>query len=141
MFLCLTRRTEKQTMRAAQRTSREQRRNQEKHMARAKQKPAPQDLPGVDGPGVGRVVIKEIEKVAKKFIVVDEELKDAKERHESLKLELAEIMRQHEAELGRDAEGALRYYTDEMCVSIEPGKLKLKVTSNGDVEDPDAENN
>jgi hypothetical protein len=128
-------------MRAEQEPAASSGATKERHMARAKQKPAPQDLPGVDGPGVGRVVIKEIEKIAKKFIAANEELKDAKERHESLKLELGEIMRQHEAELGKDAEGAIRYYCDDLCVVIEPGKLKLKVTSNGDTEDPDNDQN
>lgn len=92
----------------------------------------------MDGPGVGRVVIKEIEKIAKQFIAIDEELKDCKERHESLKMELAAAMGEHAEELGRDAEGAIRYYCDDLCVEIAPGKSKLKVTSNGDLEDPDA---
>lgn len=104
-------------------------------------KPEPQDLPEMRGPGVAPLVIKSVEAAAKRFIMADDELKEVKETHEAAKLALEQEMREHADELGRDAEGVIRYYCDDLCISVEPGKAKIKVKANGTVEDPDNENN
>lgn len=91
----------------------------------------------MEGPGVGRVVIKEIEKVAEQFVRLDEEHDEAKDALESVKLELGALMAQHADALGRDTEGVVRYYCGDVCVTVAPGKSKITVVSKDDVQDPD----
>jgi hypothetical protein len=91
--------------------------------------PKPLDLPGVTGPGVGLPVITELDDKALAYVELDDQLKALKEEHESAKLELTVCLDAHADELGKDAEGVIRYYSGEVCISAEPGKRKIKVTT------------
>lgn len=100
-----------------------------------------QDLPEMKGPGVAPVQIPALDKLARKFLIVAEELKAQKETHEAAKLALQEALEEHADELGRDAEGAVRYYCGDVAITMAPGKTKITVTAQADMEDPDNENN
>ena len=100
-----------------------------------------QDLPAMTGPGVAPIQIPALDKLARKFLIVAEELKAQKETHEAAKLALQEALEEHADELGRDAEGAVRYYCGGVAITMAPGKTKITVTAQADMEDPDNKNN
>ena len=100
-----------------------------------------QDLPEMKGPGVAPIQIPALDKLARKFLIVAEELKAQKETHEAAKLALQEALEEHADELGRDAEGVVRYYCGDVAITMAPGKTKITVTAQADMEDHDNENN
>ncbi len=100
-----------------------------------------QDLPEMKGPGVAPVQIPALDKPARKFLIAAEALKAQKETHEAAKLALQEALEEHADELGRDAEGAVRYYCGDVAITMAPGKTKITVTAQADMEDLDNENN
>ena len=96
-----------------------------------------QDLPEMRGPGVAPIQIPALDKLARKFLIAAEELKAQKETHEAAKLELQAALEEHADELGRDAEGAVRYYCGDVSITLAPGKVKITVAANSGLEDPD----
>jgi hypothetical protein len=100
-----------------------------------------QDLPEMKGPGVAPIQIPALDKLARKFLIAKEEHEAAKDTLEVAKVELQAALEEHADELGRDAEGAVRYYCGDVAITMAPGKTKITVTAQADMEDPDNENN
>ena len=100
-----------------------------------------QDLPEMRGPGVAPIQIPALDKAGKKFLIAKEEHDEAKETLEAAKVELQAALEEHADELGRDAEGAVRYYCGDVAITMAPGKTKITVTAQADMEDPENENN
>jgi hypothetical protein len=95
------------------------------------------ELPNVDGPGVGKVRIPEIDAQARIYC----EHRDARMAAGRLEIDakdkLIELLHAHEKKIGRNGKGKLYYEFDNITALLEPTdeKLTVKVKVEGD-EDP-----
>lgn len=81
----------------------------------ARKKAAPKsELPLGDGPGVGRVVIKELDELADTYKRIRDRRQDLTKKEVESKERLTAAMHKHEKIIGKDPDGAMRYvYVDE----------------------------
>lgn len=112
----------------------------------AKKASSKSEVPLGDGPGVGRLVIKELDELAKKYKAFRNRRQDLTEKEVESKDALTEAMHRHEASLGRDKEGAMRYvYEDDdsptgrSVVEVKPTDESTKVKPFKDPGAPDTE--
>lgn len=97
-----------------------------------------------DAPGVGRVVIAELDEKAKKYKNFRNRRQDLTEKEVESKDDLTEAMHKYEAQLGRDDKGAIYYVfededspTGRSVVEVKPTDEQTKVRSFKDPGDPD----
>lgn len=98
--------------------------------------PKPQDLPAMDGPGVGHKRISEIESAADKVLSLNDKIKRLREtKSEADKVLLSKIQK-HRAELGENGNGETVYRYDDLIVIVtEKMQIKIKeAISAGDEE-------
>jgi hypothetical protein len=81
---------------------------------------------GLTGPGVAPVRIKQLDKLAREYIVERDKRLVLTPREVAAKQRLIEAMHSHAKEL-RLPDGTLVYHYDETLISLIPGKEKLKV--------------
>lgn len=94
-------------------------------------------LPGVDGPGTGKVNIPAINEQA----TVYQRIRDRRQKltidEVEAKDKLSALMHEHADEIGKDGEGVMRYITDEdKEVILAPAGESLKVREYKDPGDP-----
>jgi len=90
------------------------------------------DLPGVEGPGVSPVTIPEVEDLADKYVEARDKRMRLGEKEVEAKTALTTALHAHESEIGKDAEGAIRYVyhggeKDRRVIVLKPSEEKLKV--------------
>src|ERR1700722_14028478 len=100
-------------------------------------KPKNPDLPGVSGPGVATVRIKEIDKLCAIYVEARDERIECTQREVPAKKNLIAALHAHEKELGRDPEGTIRYEYDGVLVLLTHGEEKLKVKAASDESEDD----
>lgn len=97
--------------------------------------PKQEDIPGVEGPGVSRPKVKEIDKAAAKYIGIRDDRMTLTEKEVEARATLSEVMHKH---------NLTRYIYDDQLVTVEPGKEKIKVRTVDepeDLENTDDDNN
>lgn len=97
-----------------------------------KETPEPQELPEMEGAGVGRVKIAEIDRLARKYNKLKEERCAITPSECAAKQELIEAIDRHADEIGKDAEGVVRYYAGDWRIELTPGKRTLRVSTSDD---------
>lgn len=92
-----------------------------------KKKEVEQDLPGVDGPGVGLVQIPEVNRAAGDYFRKKEARCEMTPEEVKAKKKLMDLLHAHEDKIGRDADGVLRYTFEDKVVMLSPGEDHLTV--------------
>jgi predicted ArsR family transcriptional regulator len=90
------------------------------------------ELPGVEGPGVAPKRIKMLERLADDYAEKRDDRIAASALETAAKKKLAEAVHQHEAEIGKDPEGVIRYEYDggtksRRVILLKPAGEELKV--------------
>jgi hypothetical protein len=93
------------------------------------------DLPGIEGPGVAKASIPEINSLVEAYIKERDKRCKMTPIEIAAKQKLIEALHRHEAEIGRNSEGQLRYAHNDLVVLLKPGKETLKVTTEDEDED------
>lgn len=94
-------------------------------------------LPGVEGPGTGKVNIPEINEQATTYQRIRDRRQKLTLDEVEAKDKLSELMHAHAAEIGKDGEGVMRYITDEdKEVILAPAGESLKVREYKDPGEP-----
>jgi hypothetical protein len=94
-----------------------------------------QELPGVEGPGVGRVKIKVLDIAAADYVKARDARMKLTEKEVLTKAKLSDAMHRNEAKLPRLPDGTMIYRFDDQVITLLPGKEQLKVKNAG--SDPD----
>jgi hypothetical protein len=97
-------------------------------MAKAKT----QELPGVEGPGVSPVSIPEIEKLADAYVDARDKRVKLTTKEVEAKTNLLAALHAHEKEIGKTADGEIRYVynggdKDRRVILLKPSDEKLRV--------------
>ena len=95
------------------------------------------DLPGIEGPGVAQASIPEIDSLAEAYIKERDKRCAMTPKELAAKGKLIEALHKHEAVIGRNGEGQLRYVHNDLVITLKPGKETLKVKEKTDEEDDD----
>lgn len=90
------------------------------------------NLPGISGPGVGGVSIPEIDKAYEKYVPLKDARVAASTKEVEAKEKLVSLLHAHEAEIGKDGSGTLRYKYDGKLIMIVPTDEKLKIVNSPD---------
>lgn len=96
-------------------------------------RPKPQDLPGVEGPGVSPVKIKELERLGDKFIEIRDDKAELARKLSKIEAQMAEIMTEN---------GLSKYQFSDQEMILKQGKVHVKiktVKAEGVEVDPDDE--
>jgi hypothetical protein len=96
-------------------------------------RPRATDLPGIEGPGVAPVKIKELERLGDKFIEIRDEKAELASKLTKLEAQMAEIMEEHKL---------TKYQFSDQEIAIKKGKVHIKIKSvkaEGVEVDPDGE--
>lgn len=94
-------------------------------------------LPGVEGPGTGKVNIPEINEQASVYQRIRDRRQKLTIDEVEAKDKLSEMMHAHVAEIGKDDNGVMRYITDEdKEVIVSPAGETLKVREYKDPGEP-----
>ena len=104
-------------------------------MSRKKESAEPQDLPKMEGAGVGRVKIAEVDKRARAYNKVKEARMALTTEEVEAKQQLIEAIDRHADEIGKDSEGVVRYYHGDLEIELTPGKRTLRVRAADEGED------
>lgn len=94
------------------------------------------DLSGMEGPGVGKPSIPEIDKAAEAYCAARDKRLMASGKEVEAKQKLAGILKAHAEEIGRAPDGGIRYEFDGRLVELVPTDEKLRVK---DIKDEDEE--
>jgi hypothetical protein len=89
--------------------------------------PKAKELPLGDGPGVGAVSIPEIDELAEDYFKEKEKRYKLTPKEVAAKGKLVDALHKHEAKLGKNDKGEIRYQFGDMVVVLKPGKEKLLV--------------
>ena len=92
------------------------------------------DLDGMTGPGVEKPSIEEIDKAAAAYVLIRDKRIALTIKEVEARDKVVSLLHAHEEELGRAANGAIRYEYDEILVELTPTKEKLRVKSLADDE-------
>jgi hypothetical protein len=84
------------------------------------------DLPGIEGEGVSAVHIPEIDQLAEAYVKERDRRLKLTPKEVAAKLKLIDAMHAHAKKLTLP-DGTLTYRYDEMVITLEMGKEKLKV--------------
>ena len=95
------------------------------------------DLPGIAGPGVAQQSIPEINSLLEAYIKERDKRCKMTPIEIAAKQKLIEPLHKHEAAIGRDAEGQLRYTHNDTVVLLKPGKEKFQVKERTDEDNND----
>lgn len=113
-------------------------------MARKEPKAPKSELPLGNEPGVGRIVIGELDELAKTYKNFRNRRQDLTKKEVESKQKLTDAMHKHEAEIGKDPDGAMRYvYIDEdsetgrSVVEVKPTDEQTKVKPYVDPGEPE----
>lgn len=98
--------------------------------------PKTPDLPSIEGPGVAPKRIQEIEKAAEAYTTVRDKRVKLSAEEVVAKGNLIGLLHAHEAEIGKDENGVIRYKFDDTLVELAPKKEVLKVK---DISEEDEE--
>jgi hypothetical protein len=91
-------------------------------------KPKQADLPAMDGPGVARVSIPEVDALAEAYIVERDKRCNMTPKEIAAKEALIEALHEHADAIGRNpSNGEIRYVYDDTVVLLKPGKETLRV--------------
>lgn len=85
-----------------------------------------QELPGIEGEGVSAVHIPEVDQLAEAYVKERDKRLRVMPKEVAAKLKLIDAMHAHAKKLMLP-DGSLTYRYDEMVITLEPGKEKLKV--------------
>jgi hypothetical protein len=83
-------------------------------------KPEPQELPGVEGPGVSIPKFKDLDRLADRFIEIRDQKAELAEKLGDLDKQIAEKMTEH---------GLSRYKFSDQEVILKPGKTHVKINT------------
>jgi hypothetical protein len=94
--------------------------------------PRTADLPGVEGPGVAPKSIPEVEALADAYVIARNNRQRLTDKEVAAKERLTEALKEHADEIGRSAEGEIRYVyrggeKDRRVITLKPSDEKLKV--------------
>lgn len=98
-------------------------------------KPKQDDLDGMTGPGVAKPSIPEINKAVEVYTGWRDKRIALSAKECEAKDKLTNLLHAHEGELGRAADGTIRYEYDETLVELTPTKEKLRVKNLHEDED------
>lgn len=85
------------------------------------------DLPGVQGAGVGGVQIPEVDAAAAEYVKWRDKRMDLTKKEVDSKKKLIDILHVHEKAIGKDGDGIIRYVYDDSEVILAPTGEQLKV--------------
>jgi hypothetical protein len=94
--------------------------------------PRTADLPGVEGPGVAPKSIPEIETLCDAYVVARNNRQRLTDKEVAAKQRLTEALHEHADEIGKNAEGEIKYVyrggeKDRRVITLKPSDEKLKV--------------
>ncbi len=92
-----------------------------------KRKAKQDDLPAMEGPGVERISIKEIDDLAEDYIKTRDRWVAASAPVQVANDKLREAIHKHADKIGKDRNGEIVYRYDNVVVLLKPGKESLKV--------------
>jgi hypothetical protein len=95
-----------------------------------------QDELSIEGAGVSRLHLKEVDKLAEQYIEERDKRLIQTPKEVAAKRKLIEALHAH-AEQIKQPSGELVYRYDEMRITLIPGKEKLRVESVGTAAEPD----
>jgi hypothetical protein len=87
----------------------------------------PEDLPGMEGPGVGRVRIPEVDAMVRELMTIKGNLDALKKRAQTFTEAITDIIKRAEHRLGTRSNGEILYRSGPYVVAVRPGRDKLKV--------------
>lgn len=85
------------------------------------------DLPGMEGPGVALVRIAAVDNAAAEYVRERDKRCRQTPKEIAAKQKLIGLLHKHEAKIGRDEAGVLRYEFDDTVIELKPGEETLKV--------------
>jgi hypothetical protein len=97
----------------------------------------PKELAGMTGPGVGQQNIPEIDDLAASYVKERDKRIRQTPREVDSKKALIAALHKHEKEIGRDAEGVLRYNYEGLIIELRYADEKLKVRKADEEEEED----
>jgi hypothetical protein len=103
----------------------------------AKKKAKQEDLPGVDGPGVGAVRIQAVDEAACEYVKWRDKRMDLTKKEVDAKKALIAVMHENETQIGRAPDGGMVYIYEEVQVALTPTGEQLKVTAYVDPGEPE----
>jgi hypothetical protein len=94
----------------------------------------------IKGPGVERVVIKEVESAALEYMGLRDERMETLEEEVEAKKRLLEVMHANAERIGKDRDGSMTYRFGDQMIILKPGKEEIKVKSvPGETKDEESE--
>lgn len=87
------------------------------------------DLPGIDGPGVSKSRIGDVDSAAEQYVIERDAWCNLSPKVKVAKDALIAQLHAHAKEIGTDSKGVIRYAYDDFVITLSPGKEKLKVKS------------
>lgn len=93
----------------------------------ARKKPAQDDLPAIEGPGVAPPRIRAIDKLADEYIEIRDQRVQMTPQEVAAKQNLIGALHKHAAKLGTQPDGSIVYRYGTIQITLLPGKEKLKV--------------
>ena len=90
------------------------------------------ELPGIEGPGVGRVIIASVDKLIARYVTArDERMAKTKKEVEAKQNLIAEL-RDNVKKIGALPDGTIVYRHDDLVCTLKHGKDELKVKTEED---------
>lgn len=102
-----------------------------------KKKKGGSELPLGDDPGVGQKRIPEVDKAAAEYVRIRDRRMEMTPLEVKAKEKLISLLHKHEAAIGKDGKGSLRYVYENTLVELVPTGEQLKVKAYVDPGEPD----
>lgn len=95
-----------------------------------------QELPNVEGPGVSKPEgIAELDNALRDYLAVRDPRMDLTKKEVPLRKVVTDLLHAHEATIGKDEDGIIRYKYNGKMVKLRPSKEKLSITNDESEEE------